>query len=98
MDQVWKEKWSNYGVEGYLILIANQQGGPPTEADCKKYRNDYDLGITVLYDPAGATAAYGGMETTYILNGDAGLTYMQLGDWLPGLENAIEDVLGFEME
>ena len=66
MDKIWKESWASYGVKGYLILIADQQGGPPNEAACKKYRDDYQLGLTLLYDPTGATAQYGVMETTCV--------------------------------
>ena len=98
MDKIWKESWANYGVKGYLILIADQQGGPPNEAACKKYREDYQLGLTLLYDPTGATAQYGGMETTYVLDSDAKLTYVQQGDWMAGLQSELEKVLGVEME
>ena len=98
MDQVWKDKWSNYGVKGYLVLIADQQGAPPTEAACKKYRDDYNLGLTLLYDPTAITSQYGGMETTYVLDTDAKLTYKQQGDWLAGIEGELEKALGFEME
>lgn len=92
------EKWSNYGVKGYLVLIADQQGGPPTEAACKKFREDHELEMTLLIDPTGATAKYGTMESSYVLNSDATLMYFQKGDWLVGIEKELEKVLGVEME
>ena len=98
MSTRWVDKWSKYGVEGYLILIADQQGGPPGEAACKKFREDYGIEITLLYDPEGLTAPYGSMEMTYILNSDAQITYEQFGDWMAGLETELEAVLGVDME
>ena len=98
MSTTWTEKWSKYGVKGYFILIANQQNMAPSAADCKKYREDYGLDVTLLYDPTGATSAYGGMEMTYILDRDAKITYEQYGDWLVGLEKQLEKVLGVEIE
>jgi len=99
MDQMWQEKWSKYGVKAYFIMIADQQGGPPSEAACQKFRDDYDIqGGTLLYDPTGISAQYGGQETTYILNPDAQLTYVQQGDWMAGIEKELEKVLGVEME
>ena len=99
MDQMWQEKWSKYGVKAYLIMIADQQNQPPSAAACQKFRDDYKIdGITVLYDPTGISAPYGGMETTYILDSDAKLTYTQKGDWMAGLESELEKVLGVEME
>lgn len=98
MNTVWMEKWSKYGVKAYVVLIADQAGGPPSQAACKKYREDHGLGMTLLFDPTGQTGVYGGMETTYVLDSDAKLTYTQKGDWMVGLETELEKVLGFEME
>ena len=98
MSTTWAEKWSKYGVKGYLILIADQQGGPPTKGACKQYQNDYGIEIPLLFDPEGLTKQYGTMETTYVLDQDAVITYEQFGDWLVGLEKEIEAILGFEME
>ena len=98
MSTTWAEKWSKYGVEGYLILIADKQRMPPTKAACRQYREDYNIQIPLLFDPSGLTTQYGTMETTYVLNQDAVITYEQFGDWLVGLEKEIEAVLGFEME
>jgi len=98
MSQRWAEKWSKYGVEGFVVLVSDQQGGPPGEAACQKFKEDFGLELTLLYDPAGLTAPYGTKEMTYVLNTEAQLVYEQFGSWMAGIETELEGVLGFEME
>ncbi len=80
-------------------MIANQTGGAPGEADCKKFREDHNItGMTLLFDPTGSSAPYGGQETTVVVDSDARITYIQQGDWLAGLKKALEENVGYEFD
>ena len=99
MDTVFKNEWEEHGVKGFLIMIAGQTGGAPTQADCKKFRKDHEItGMTLLFDPTGSSAPYGGQETTVVVDSDARITYIQQGDWLVGIKKALEANLGYEFD
>jgi len=99
MDKKYREEWEQHGVEGFLIMIAGQTGGAPTQADCKKFREDHEIiGMTLLYDPTGSSAPYGGQETTIVMDSDARITYTQQGDWLLGIKTALEANVGYEFD
>ena len=80
-------------------MIAGQTGGAPTQADCKKFQIDHEIsGMTLLFDPTGSSAPYGGQETTVVVDSDARITYIQQGDWLLGLKMALEAAAGIDFD
>ncbi len=69
------------GLAGYLILIADDQGDPPTSAFCKQYQATYGFQkLKLLYDPTGITGAYGPKETTVVTNPEGLITHKSFGD------------------
>ena len=99
MDEVFRAEWEEHGVKGFLIMIANQTGGAPSLADCKKFRNDHGIkGMTLLVDPTSSSAPYGGQETTIVVDTDARITYIQQGDWLAGIKKALEANVGYDFD
>ena len=99
MDTVFKNEWEEHGVKGFLIMIASQTGGPPSQSDCKKFRSDHGItGMTLLFDPTGSSAPYGGQETTVVLDSDARITYTQKGDWMAGIKKALEANVGYDFD
>jgi len=92
MDEIYEEM-QPYGVKGYVILMSDQFGNPPTEQACKKYRKDHDLTLTMLYDPTGKSGIFGGMETSMVLTPDTTIHFKVVGKWWAGIKTAIEEVL-----
>ena len=69
------------GLAGYLILIADDQGGPPTSAFCKQYQANYGFKkLQLVYDPTGATGTYGPKETTVVTNSQGLIEHKSFGD------------------
>ena len=69
------------GLKGYLILIADDQGAPPTSAFCKQYQSNYGFKkLQLLYDPTGATGTYGPKETTVVSSADGFIAHKSFGD------------------
>ena len=69
------------GLVGYLILIADDNGDPPTSAFCKKYGQDYNFAkLQLLYDPIGVTGSYGPKETTVVTNSEGFIEHKSFGD------------------
>lgn len=69
------------GLVGYLILIADDQGQPPTSAFCKQYQANFGFQkLRLLYDPTGATGTYGPKETTVVTNADGYIAHKSFGD------------------
>ena len=95
MDDIY-EDLEPYGLQAYVILMADQLGGPPTQAACKKYRTDHDIQMPMLYDPTGMSSIYGGMETSMVITPSGVITFKATGKWWAGIRSAIEDVLGIE--
>jgi len=97
MDNIFEE-FIPHGIEGFVILLSNQWGETPTATDCKKYVADHDLTMTMLYDPSGASTIYGGMEISMVMDPAAKITFKVQGKWWAGIRNAIEDVLGYNVD
>jgi len=54
--------------------------------------------MTLLFDPTGSSAPYGGQETTVVLDSDARITYTQKGDWMAGIKKALEANVGYDFD
>ena len=82
--QLLDNMFSSYvdqGLAGYLILIADDQGDPPTSAFCKQYQATYSFQkLRLLYDPTGITGTYGPKETTVVTNPEGLITHKSYGD------------------
>lgn len=60
------EAHAGEGLVAYAILISDAFGNPPTAHDCRAWRDEKQLEMTVVYDPTGATSDYGAKETSVV--------------------------------
>ncbi len=93
MDDV-VEKYEDQGLKGYLVILQDNLGNPPSLAFCKMWQAQNNLKMTVLIDPALKTGIYGGKETSLVTNEEGVIVYKTHGDYWQTLEKEIVDELG----
>ena len=92
MDKIY-EAFKEQGYKSSVILIYDQNGGPPTAEYCKAYKKGHGLKMRVLYDPLQATAIYGDKETSIVSNEAGVIVYRAESAILDALQGVIEDEL-----
>jgi hypothetical protein len=77
------------GLEAWVILIQDDQFQYPNAAYCTKYKKSHGIDMRMLFDPTGATAIYGGKETSIVTNEAATIVYETHADLVTQVTNAI---------
>ena len=92
MDKVVAE-YEDEGLVGYLVILQDNLGNPPSLAFCKQWQAQNKPSLKVLIDPTLKTHIYGGKETSIVTNEEGHIVYKVHGDYHIQLEQVIVEEL-----
>ncbi len=90
------KKYQDEGLMGYLVLLQDNQGNPPTTAYCKLWQAQNKPAFKLLIDPLLKTSIYGGKETSLVTNEKGRIVYKTHGDYWQTLEAKIVEELAVQ--
>ena len=89
MDSVASQNLDQ-GLVGYLVILEDKQGNPPTSLFCNQWKSQYNPSLKLLIDPKGVTGIYGPKETSLVINERGKIVFKYHGDNKPVIEAAIK--------
>jgi len=86
-------KYKDDGLAIWLVIAENLQGKPASMQYCNEVRDQYDLNVTVLCDPAAQLSPIGGSSLVIVANDSLAIVYVKAGATFNTIEYAVKNEL-----